>query len=57
MCFNLTSIFLTTDNPVLLLGLYLISIGTLLFAFYMLFRRDDAAPDVPQIEKLPTDKN
>ena len=57
MCFNLTSLFLVTDNPLLLLGLYLVSIGTLLFSFYMLFRWDNTAPDVPRIDELPADKN
>lgn len=47
MCFNLTSFFLTTDNPVLLLGLYIVSIGTMLFAFYSLFKRDRTEDDVP----------
>ena len=40
MCFNLTSFFLVSDNPVLLLGLYLVSIGAMLFAFYSLFKRE-----------------
>lgn len=47
MCFNLTSFFLTTDNPVLLLGLYIVSIGAMLFAFYSLFKRDRTEDDVP----------
>ena len=47
MCFNLTSFFLTTDNPVLLLGLYIVSIGAMLFAFYSLFKRDRTEDDMP----------
>lgn len=55
MCFNLTSLFLLTDNPLLLLGLYLVSMGTLVFSFYMLFRRDASEPDMPQIDEVPMD--
>lgn len=47
MCFNLTSIFFVTNNPVLLLGLYLVSIGTLLFSFYWLFTDGRRMEDSP----------
>ncbi len=53
MFFNLTSLFLVTENPILLLGLYLISIGALLFSFYMLFRRENTESDAPQSSEIP----
>ncbi len=53
MFFNLTSLFLVTENSILLLGLYLISIGALLFSFYMLFRRENTESDAPQSSEIP----
>lgn len=43
MCFNLTSYLFMPNDPVFLLGLYLVSAGTLLFAFYHLFAAESTS--------------